>query len=238
MICYLASSPAHLGNTRLDPANGFVENLKRDLPRDINMVFVASDPDDYAGMEGYSGEMRRCFEKAGYRFTGFTVLDGRNAASARELVAAADIVFMAGGHVPTQNRFINAIGLRDILRDFNGMVMGCSAGTMNSADLVYAMPELDGEAIDPAFKRTLPGLGLTDINIVPHYQYLEMCTLDGMNMIHDIALSDSMTRRLYGLPDGSYLRVEGSDARLYGTVYLMERGTIRQICTEGASIAP
>ena len=67
MICYLASSPAHLGNTRLDPANGFVENLKRDLPRDINMVFVASDPDDHAGMEGYADEMRRCFEKAGYR---------------------------------------------------------------------------------------------------------------------------------------------------------------------------
>ena len=235
MICYLTSSPTYYPNTALNPANGFVENLKKDLPAALKCVFIASDPDDHAGMDGYAAEMRTCLEDAGFRFTAFTVLDGRNedSARAREAVLSAGLVILAGGHVPTQNRFFSAIGLRDILRGFSGVVMGISAGTMNSADTVYAMPELEGEAVDPDFRRDLPGLGLTDINIVPHYQYLETCTLDGMNMIHGIACADSMTRRLLALPDGSYLRIENGVPCVFGKALRIEGGLITQISDDG-----
>lgn len=238
MICYLTSSPTFYPNTALNPANGFVDNLKRDLPPVLKCVFAASDPDDPAGTDAYADEMRLCLEDAGFKFTAFRVLDARNAGEAAALIHDADLVILAGGHVPTQNRFFNAIGLKQILSGFDRVVMGISAGTMNSAGSVYAMPELEGEAVDPCFERTLPGLGLTSVNIVPHYQYLETCMLDGMNMIHDIARSDSMTRTLYGLPDGSYLRIEDGSACFFGRTLLFDKGNIRLLCEEDGTVIP
>lgn len=236
MICYLTSSPTYYPNTALNPANGFVESLKRDLPQVLKCVFVASDPDNPDGTDAYADEMRLCFEAAGFELKDFRVLDSRNAKDACAIIQNADFVILAGGHVPTQNRFFNAIGLKDALTNYNGVVMGISAGTMNSAACVYAMPELDGEAVDPHFQRSLPGLGLTDINIVPHYQYLETCMLDGMNMIHDIAREDSMTRSLYGLPDGSYLRTENGHSQFFGEIWHLQGGKIRKICEENSSV--
>ena len=49
---------------------------------------------------------------------------------------------------------------------------------MNCADTVYAGPELEGEAIDPLYERWITGLGLTDINIFPHFQSLKDDYLD------------------------------------------------------------
>ena len=40
---------------------------------------------------------------------------------------------------------------------------------MNSAEIVYAQPEMSGEAIDPNYKRFLKGLNLTKFQIIPHY---------------------------------------------------------------------
>ena len=38
---------------------------------------------------------------------------------------------------------------------------------MNCAQIVYAQPELEGEAIDPKYERFLEGLNLTKFQILP-----------------------------------------------------------------------
>ena len=93
---------------------------------------------------------------------------------------------MAGGHVPTQNKFMDQLRLRERLKDYHGIVVAWSAGSMNCADTVYAGSELEGEAIDPLYKRWITGLGLTDINIFPHLQSLKVDFLDGQRLIEDI----------------------------------------------------
>ena len=64
------------------------------------------------------------------------MLDGRNGEQCAALVAGADLLILAGGHVPTQNRFFQDIALRERLAGFDGVVMGISAGTMNCEELV------------------------------------------------------------------------------------------------------
>lgn len=60
----------------------------------------------------------------------------------------------------------------------------------NCADIVYAGPEFEGEAIDPFYERWITGLGITDINIFPHFQKLKNDYLDGMRLILEIKESD------------------------------------------------
>ena len=71
------------------------------------------------------------------------------------MLCAYDVIFLGGGHVPTQNAFFHRIGLREKIRNFDGIVIGISAGSMNSADVVYAQPELPGEAADESYQRFL-----------------------------------------------------------------------------------
>lgn len=161
MIAFLTSSPAvGQDHTHLNPANGLVSELEKVLPRPARGLFVCSDPDDFAFTDRFAGEMFAAFENAGFPVPLRSVLDHRNPEMAAELVKAADLIILAGGPTLAQNRFFQEVHLREAMAGFGGVVLGISAGTMNSAETVYVQPELPGET-RPEHPRFLPGLGIT-----------------------------------------------------------------------------
>lgn len=108
---------------------------------------------------------------------------------------------------------------------------------MNSADVVYAQPEEEGEAVDPAYQRFLTGLGLTKTMLLPHYQELRDEVLDGLRLFADITYPDSMGRCFYAIPDGSYLFIEDGREELRGEAYRIKDGSIVQVSSEGEVLA-
>ena len=164
------------------------------------------------------------------------MLDGRNEAEAAKLVENAELIILAGGHVPTQHSFFLHIGLRELMRNYKGVVLGISAGSMNSADLVYIQPELPGESCDPGFVRFAPGLGLTKAQILPHYNQVRDNYLDGRRLIEDITFADSFGQRFYVLNDGSYIHIENGCETLRGEARLIENAAIKLICADGCAI--
>ena len=232
MICFLTSNP-FLHGGGLNPANGFVDTLTAALPRRaVRCVFVASSPDEPETNDFYAAEQKAAFEDAEIRFKSFDILDRRSEASAPSLVKRADLIVLTGGHVPTQNRFFQRIGLRELLHGFSGVVVGISAGSMNAADVVYAQPEEPGEALDPAFRRFLPGLGVTRAMILPHYGKAKYDYVDGLRLIEDITFPDSMGRVFYALPDGSYLLGSGGREVIYGEAYRIRDGRLERVSEE------
>ena len=162
--------------------------------------------------------------------------DDRNPSAVASL-ARIDVLILAGGHVPTQNKFMDQLRLRERLKDYHGIIVAWSAGSMNCADTVYAGPELEGEAIDPLYQRWITGLGLTDINIFPHFQSLKDDYLDGLRLIEDITYADSVGHEIIALNDGSYIMLEDGKATLYGEAYMIKDRQQRQICKDGESIS-
>ena len=77
--------------------------------------------------------------------------------------------------------------------------MGISAGSMNLADMAYIQPEEEGEGVDPDFVRFAPGLGLTDVNVLPHYQKCKDDILDGLRLFEDITYPDSRGNTFFAL---------------------------------------
>lgn len=236
MTCFLTSSPFTPDDYDLSPANGFIEELKRRVPADCRALFVCSDPKCHARTDMFAQSIRGSFERAGFTFRDYRVLDGRNPDEAEVLIKTADLIILAGGHVPTQNSFFNEIGMRYIISGYKGVLVGISAGSMNSADTVYAHPELEGEAADGGYKRFLTGLNLTKLMILPHYQAIKDDVLDGLRVIEDIACPDSRGRRFYALVDGSYMLIEAGVTVLRGEAYLIADGTLTQICSEGETL--
>ena len=236
MICFLTSRTDEPATGRLNPANHFVDELRRRFPQECRGLFICSDPDDREAMDYYAGLLKKSFEDAGFEFQSFRTLDGRNEAQAAELINGSDLLILAGGHVPTQNRFFQKIGLRALLADYPGVVIGISAGSMNSAETVYAQPELEGEAVDPGYQRFLPGLGLTKTMLLPHYQEVKDDVLDGLRVFEDITYPDSMGKTFYAIPDGSWLLVEAGREELRGEAYRIRDGAIAQVSADGEAL--
>lgn len=216
--------------------NEFVANLRKYVAPGGRFLVVAAYPEEHARNDEMAQTFAGCFAWHGMGFSAVNVLDSRTRQDAVRLVAASDVILLAGGHVPTENAFFKQIGLRALLADYPGVIMGVSAGSMNAADTVYVQPEEAGEAIDPHFVRWTQGLGLTDKNILPHYNMVRDNILDGLRLFEDVTYPDSVGHPLYVLMDGSYILEHEDKSTLYGEAYLLHNGVMEQICREGESI--
>jgi len=231
----LTSSPSVSMDGAINPANGFLWQVQQMVPNPSRCVFVSSHPDEPGFGDHCTVCMAQAFEDVDFRFLAFDCLDRRNADKAQELVNAADWIILGGGHVPTQNAFLNEIGFAKMLEDYDGLVMGISAGSMNMARVVYAQPEEKGEAIDPKYKRYLKGLGLTDVQILPHYYMCKDMEVDGLHVYEDLAIPDSKKRgdRYYVFPDGTFLLGKDGKETIFGEMYIIENGVMRKITDDG-----
>lgn len=236
MQYFLTSLPLEGRTPVLSSANGFCSELIGSLEGEVRGLFICSDPNRHEHTDMFAMTVREALENAGAQIASYNVLDSRTAQNASELVRNASLIILGGGHVPTQNAFFGIIGLGMLLKDFDGVIVGISAGTMNCAGTVYAQPELDGEALDPSYRRFLPGLGITRTAVIPHYQMTKDFILDGMRVFEDITYPDSMGRRFYALCDGSYIRGDPEGETLYGEAYMISDGKLEKICSDGEKI--
>ena len=223
----------------LDESNGFGDNLRRYWKENSNFLVFTSDPQDTVMTDHVVEEMYDAFTLAGFSIGKIKSFDYR---SIREGVAAkealkeamqwADVFFLAGGHCPTENAFMKECDLKSLIHNpdiFDGIFIGLSAGSVNAAGDVYLIPELKGESIDPKFVRFTDGLGLTDINMLPHSQHMENFMLDGKHMIDDIVSEDSLGREIYVIPDGTYFMIRNGMTEFFGTGKIMENGVTRPL---------
>lgn len=244
MILFLTSSPCNDDVPEgihipciLNEVNDFVRHLTESWKPMSRFLIISANPTNAK----LNDEMADTFEKAfvyhGLTISDMTVCDERNEERLPELLVASDVVMLAGGHVPTQNAFFERLGLRERMQDYPGIVIGVSAGSMNSADVVYAQPEMPGESLNPRYQRWLKGLGLTDLMILPHYQETKGYILDGRWLYEDITYTDSKGKKFYAIVDGSYVLVKDGQTMLYGEAYLIQDGRLKQICRVGEHLA-
>lgn len=234
MIAFLTSSPCVYLAPRaiLNPENSFLDNLFSCLPEHPKCLFICSAPDDPGFTDRVSNEMAAAFREAGMEFSRLYKLDRRNQRDAQMLIWKSDLIILSGGHVPTQNAFFREIGLKELLVNYQGVILGISAGTMNAAARVYAQPEEAGESA-PDFQRFLPGLGITQVNVLPHYQQVKDYLLDGKRLFEDVTYADSYGERFFVFVDGTYLLIEDGQTTLYGEAYCLQDGKMEQISQSG-----
>jgi len=226
MVLYLTSNPFSYG--KFNPANDFVTQLSRDWRAGGGCLLMSADPQDFSNNDRIRDDFASALCEASLSFSSFDVCDYRSPELADRLENYS-AVFLSGGHVPTQNKFFAEISLRKKIKNFNGVVLGVSAGSMNCADAVYAIPELEGEAISKKYKRYISGLSLTELMVIPHYYSALEAKVDGLRVIDDLALGDSLGKTFYGLPDGSYFVKRGALTTLFGEAYIITDGKIQMI---------
>lgn len=214
----------------IDNENGFLDNLKKHFTDRKCMVVISGNPKK-KHLSDPNKITRESFLMSGIPFDEYIYVSDENKHKIKEYIKKASVINLFGGHLPTANAFINELNLKELLKDFNGVIIGASGGAMNMANKVYCIPEVEGEHIDKNFNRIIPGLALTNINIIPHFRLFEQLTYtDGTKILEDILLPDSIKTPMIALPDRSYIIQRGDKATIYGDAYELKNGTINKIC--------
>ena len=146
--------------------NDFLKNLKKNIKKYEKFVLIASDPDNYEKNDLFLQMDIEALQLSGMTFEKYVVLDGRSKENITEVLMNSNLIFLCGGNTLTQNKFFNNIKLKEYLKDIDSVIVGISAGSINSALNVYNSPEC---VEDLKHSPYLKGLNLTPFNIEPHF---------------------------------------------------------------------
>lgn len=216
--------PCEFNNT-----NNFASRLQKHIKNGKNFVFVASNPTTHEINDYYGKLTFDSFNLSGFNFENLQILDARTQNNAEKLIKNADIVLLAGGHTPTQNKFFQEIELGKLLKAHKPVVIGQSAGSLNMAKNVYCSPEED----DLNQPKYFEGLGLTDINIEPHF---DLEAFENNQFLKTLLLEDSKTKPFLAITDGSFVFDDGKNAVIYGEAYWFSNGNLKQVCSNGKTL--
>ena len=232
MVLYLTSSfiPYQEAGSyaRMEPSDcyGFFDDLKTEWPEEASILCVPADPENEEDTKIQMDRVLDAFEFSNLPVKETKILKNESGNELKKLISKANVLFFAGGHAPTQLAYMKTIGLKNALSEYDGIIITLSAGSANSAYNVYLVPEFDGEATDPNFVKFSDGLDLTNIQMIPHMEYMKSMKLDGLDYINDIIIPDSYGRRFYMITDGSYFKIKDGRTTFSGIGEIVEDGKI------------
>lgn len=221
---------------KCDNSNGFIDRLKIVKPVAKTFIFIASDPDGYVNTDKYANNIVKALNLDGFNIKNLIVIDHRFEGDISKTIKKADIVFLSGGNVPSQNKYFKEIGLKEIIADYDGVVIAQSAGSMNCSEVVYAQPELDEEFEDENFKKGLQGLGLIDFSIMPHMNSANDLDGSGHPTVMQMCLQDSYDFPHLGIVDYGFVEVLNGEITAYGKTMIIKDGECKIICNDGEKI--
>lgn len=215
----------------LDNKNGFIENLKSKLNGNKKMVFLVSSENEYDTNDYYANLTFESFKLSKIEFDKYIILDGRNESDAKNIIENSDLIILTGGFTLGQMNFFNKIKLKDLLKNSNSVIVGQSAGSINLATKVYCSPESVDELDNP---RTWDGLGMTNINIEPHFIVAEDKLNEEEKTMRKELLKDSFENPVYAIADGAYIYDDGNNQTIFGESYFVSDGKVsNSLCVNG-----
>ena len=209
--------------------NGILTEITSRITSLNRVVYVANDPKDTEHNDVSAPPVFEGLRLSGLYFKEKILLDSRNEGEAESIILGADLVILSGGKVFCQSEFFKRIKLGEILKRFNGIVIGISAGAMNLCKTVANFPE---EPSDLEFPLWVDGLGFYDGTIIPHFDgenILYQFPYDEIDVVNDYILPMSKGKTFIGLPNFSYIVIDEAGAVMRGAVYSISDGKVKRI---------
>lgn len=204
MIKYLFSN--------IDKVNGFNEQqikyLSKDLKTCKSILFIPGDYDKEKYII-YKDKIINWLKSIEVSFSEcyLTGLDDE--------LKSYDVIFLMGGNPINQIEIINKINLKNIINKAK-VVIGVSAGAINlSKEAIYFN--------DYSKKVEMyDGLGLTDINVYPHFDITNEYFVEEVKMV-------SRLKSLIALPNNSFIKIDDKQIEFIGDSFKVDKENIIKI---------
>lgn len=156
-------------------------------------------------------------------------MDNRNKENAKSIIQSADLIFLTGGSVLSGKEFFETINLATLLKNYKGVILGASAGSMLLCKKVCNFPEMMIDTFDASF---IEGLGIVnDILFIPHFDG-NTCTYQGKvekDILNDYIFPFSYKSEMIGVPNGSYILIDENEKKSYGDIFSIKNGKVKKI---------
>ena len=200
------------------------ERLRAELPERKSLVFISAWPEDHERNDADSDGMHAMFEEKGMPFDEHHVIDDRTeSADAKHLIQKASCIFLVGGNATAQINLIREKKLADSIRDSNAVILGVSAGAMNT-----------GKTVIDIWKTMTPyeGLWLTDITVLSHYNEADQKTGDKNTSNRErnmMICAASEIHPVWAMADGSAIFIKNGRISTTGSVHYADKGEIKAL---------
>ena len=209
-IIYMLSGP--MKNKGFEP--NIEESIKKDLNGKKSIVFIPTSPTNYEKNDLYTygnSEIKGIMTYIGNisNIDKVTIIDDRISSYERiELIKNTDVIYLLGGNPFNQIEYINNNKYDELIRNFNGIIIGTSAGAMNLCKNVYYSKDED-------FDKSIfyDGIGLVDITIDPHFD------INNKEQVEEI-INNSVDKEIIGLPNESAIRIENGNIEYINEIYI------------------
>ena len=214
---YLLSGPG----SKEGFSDEIVVRLRKDLEGKKKVAFIASSPKSYDkndlfvngnndNIVGMKNHLKKVMD-----IEDITIIDERiSNEDGKNAILNADVVYLLGGDPFTQLEYIKTNNYDDTLKEYDGIILGTSAGAMNMSEKGYYSKDEDYP--DSFF---YDAMGMTDITIDPHFE------IDNEEQIKEAEIF-SKEHIIVGLPNSSAIRIEDKQIEYIGKCYIFENGTM------------
>lgn len=149
--------------------HGLGNMIKDELTNTKSIVYIPGSPKDEEKLEKaekkYIPNFRKCFENVGIQFDReIFIRPDTNPQIAQESIKNANFIMLMGGNPFDQKEMCEKLGLLSLLKIFDGVLMGFSAGAMLMSKYIIITP---CSKKYPNF-RVEDGLNLDELSIYPH----------------------------------------------------------------------
>lgn len=201
--------------------NEVANNLHVDVKDSKSIVFIASDPDYGIGTDKYVMKYLEWFSKIGIIFKCYRVVDNRMGKNEmNENIRNASVVFLMGGPTSIQFNFLKEYELIKVLREYQGCLLGLSAGAINMAKICICTKSGGNDKTE-----IYEGLNLVNISVKPHFD------INDRKSIIDELLPISRRYKIYAMYDESTIVCRDNNYFFYGEIYLIYDGKFSRIDT-------
>ena len=178
--------------------NAFWPELARQLKKDLTgtkrIVYIpgSNTPEkNEKALTKYIPAFTEHFRKIGIKFDAVEcITPNTDETKAKEFVENSDMVMLMGGNPILQQELYLSKGLKPILKNYHGVILGYSAGAMNMSKHIIITPCSDEY---PDFD-IRPGLNLSGISIYPHINFEGDCFPDKIDAGGDVTVSNDLLK--------------------------------------------
>ena len=191
--------------------NGILTLIDKNITGYKRLLVIANDPGDFNVNDSFAEILFKAFMMTNRKFVHFDILDNRTLNQTTELIYNADLIYLCGGEILRQLEFLKQINFVKLIENYRGIVITVSAASMCLTKTILNFPEHQANLKEP---RIIQGLGLLDINLIPHLDGATLTyqgTSDMPNLVKDYILPLSDEREICALPNGSYIVFDGKN---------------------------
>ncbi len=202
--------------------NEVAKYFKNDMASYKNIVFIPANFENMEKVNGYANIDVSWFKEIGINLSEITVLN--DTMTKKEMIKVsenADIIFLMGGDTLKQNEFLEKNELKPIIKNFEKVVIGISAGAINLSNIsLCSKDEEDGVEKTVTYQ----GIGRINYTIEPHFN------IDNKILLQNELYPLSKELTIYGLPNNTGVRIINNNFKiLYGDFYTIYKKSIKNI---------